>query len=178
MQGRMGRLSGCFGRHLDELATLGGEIEFAFHVATDGGVMWVYPVASTVGHLETERCLTEVAKSTRFPRPHGGEAEFKWSVGFDPPSDVRAPTEWPHTHIEEIVNEHAPALLSECRPAGASYQYEVTAYVAPGGQVLSAGASVEDPAAIDSVACLVAGVRAWTMPDPGSYQAKVTFDLR
>ena len=52
----------------------------------------------------------------------------------------------------------------------------VTAYVAPGGRVISAGASTPDAeAAATAVDCVVDAVRGLTMPDPGSYAAKVTF---
>ncbi len=69
----------------------------------------------------------------------------------------------------------AASVLADCRARG---PVSVTAYVAPGGAVLAAGASVPDQAMAESLDCVSDAVRAWEMPDPGSYPAKVTFLLQ
>jgi hypothetical protein len=44
--------------------------------------------------------------------------------------------------------------------------------------VIAVGAAVDDVDAASSLDCVAREVQAWTMPDPGSYSAKVTFELR
>ena len=54
----------------------------------------------------------------------------------------------------------------------------MTAYVAPGGSVLAAGASAPDAESAEALDCVTESVERWEMPDPGSYFAKVTFQVR
>ena len=66
----------------------------------------------------------------------------------------------------------------------------VTAYVEPGGTVVSAGvasgAQAEAVQGADAppdtsegvLDCVAGQVKGWELPDPGSYPGKVTFDLR
>ena len=42
----------------------------------------------------------------------------------------------------------------------------------------AAGASAPDAESLAALDCVADGVRGWAMPDPGSYAAKVTFELR
>jgi hypothetical protein len=53
----------------------------------------------------------------------------------------------------------------------------VTAYVAPGGTVMAAGASAADPEMLEKLDCVTEHVKSWDLPDPGSYPAKVTFSV-
>jgi len=175
LQPRMPRFAGCFADRYGELEFVGGSFEMEFHVATDGSVVWVYPRRSTVGDRATERCLLDVARSTTFPRPRGGEAEFSWSLEFSAPDDVRPPFNWDQERVTELLEEHGDQLLSQCRPAGSAAGFMVTVYVAPGGQVMAVGAAVNQQDAAEAIDCIADAVAAWEMPDPGSYPAKVTF---
>lgn len=167
---------------------VGGEVRFVFRVGPDGAVRWVYPIVSSVGDVETERCLLGVAREAQFPKPHGGEAELSWSLAVDPMDEVRPPVAWESDRASEAASEHGDEVIQECVD-GAPTAYRVTAYVAPGGTVRRAGvaARVEAEPSIGvgepSVAtdrartCVAEQVETWTFPDPGSYPAKVTFDL-
>lgn len=174
LEPRMPRFASCFTNRYEQVEMLGGRIQLSFRVATDGSVRWVYARASTVGDRETERCLLDVAGSTRFSEPQGGEAEFNWPLALDPPEDVRPPFNWETDRIAEVLDANGGEVLSSCRP-GASFI--VTVYVAPGGAILTAGASTVDQQAADAIDCIVDAVKLWEMPDPGSYPAKVTFEL-
>ena len=171
---RMGRFERCFDDRIRAVELLGGTIRLSFRVHTDGSVAWVFPRETDIGDRATEQCILEVARTTRFPRPRGGEAEFSWGFGFDIAEDVRPPLAWAEDSLgrrADDVNE----VARECRARG---DYVVTAYVRPGGQILAAGGSApsaESEAALD---CILERVRAWELPDPGSYPAKITFAVR
>lgn len=176
IQRNLPRISRCFSDRYDEVDVLGGHMEMAFRVRTDGNVRWVYLRRSTVGDRATERCILNVLSRIQFERPRGGEAEFTTPLDLDPPADVRPPVEWTAARVAELVSTQGAELAAQCATAGQPFQ--VTAYVAPGGQVLAAGATVDTPDVVDPLDCVTEGVRSWVMPDPGSYPAKVTFDLR
>ena len=179
LEPKMQRFASCFANRYDDLELVGGHFEMAFRVGRDGSVTSVFPRRSTVGDRDTERCLLDVARRTRFREPRGGnEAEFNWSLDFDPPEDVRPPFNWDSDRTAETLEEHGPELLDQCRPPGANGRYLVTAYVAPGGQVIAAGAAADEPDVAETLDCVTDQVRTWEMPDPGSYPAKVTFVLQ
>ncbi len=164
---RMGRFLRCFSERYHAVEVLGGHIELAFRIKTDGTVRWVYPRASTIGDRATERCLVEQAAGIRFSRPQGGEAEFAYPLELDPPEDVRPPSNWDATRVEEHVQSVSCGRGS----------YSVTMYIAPGGSVIAAGAAAGEQDSADNLDCVVDEVSGWDMPDPGSYPAKVTFAI-
>lgn len=168
---KMERFLGCFTRRYGQVELLGGHIEMAFRIHRDGTVRWVYPRASTIGDRETERCLLDTAASIHFSRPAGGEAEFAYPLDLDPPEDVRPPLVWDATQVASQVESNAGSIASCGRG------FSVTAYVDRGGRVMAVGASTSDPDNAANLDCVASAVREWTMPDPGSYPAKVTFSL-
>lgn len=176
LEPRLGRFESCFVRAATANEIVSGRVEFFFRIATDGRVRRVYPRASSVGDRETERCLLGVAQSARFHQPHGGEAEFTWPIEYPVSDDVRPPVNWEADRVGSVVASRGGEALQACGAGGVSLQ--VTAYVAPGGRVITAGASTPNAEALDHVDCIVDAVRSWSLPDPGSYPAKVTFDLR
>jgi hypothetical protein len=150
---------------------LGGEIKLFFRVDNDGRVTAVYPTSSTIGHLGTERCIVEEAQRARFPEPKGGDgAELSWGFALDT-SAPRPPVEWDDDRVADVLAQSRESIT-----ACGEGRFRVTAYVAPGGRVISAGASAYDESSAAHLACVVAAVEAWQMPDPGSYAAKVSFD--
>jgi hypothetical protein len=171
---RMGRFESCFMNRMGELRLLRGRIELAFRVHTDGSVRWVYPRASTVGDRDTERCVIEVASTIRFLRPRGGEAEFAYPLEWPGDEDRRPPVTMDVTRIEPLLEANSAELVSQCGRAS----YAVTAYIGRGGQLLAVGASTAEQTAAANLDCVVEGVRAWEMPDPGSYPAKISFELQ
>jgi hypothetical protein len=172
LQPRMDSFFRCLEPRLAEVEFLGGDVRLSFRIRTDGSVAWVFPSQSTIGDRQAERCVLGIAARARFPRPRGGEAEFTWGFAFDPPDDVRPPLTWEAQRIGPALATGAPDLGGRCGVRGA----RVTAYVAPGGRVLTAGASAPDSDTVDTALdCVIDAVRALVMPDPGSYAAKVTF---
>lgn len=174
---RMGRFLRCFQDRYGSLDVLGGRFVMAFRIHTDGRVRWVYPSDSTVGDRETERCLLQVASGIHFHAPRGGEAEFSYPLSLDTADDVRPPLNWDEARVSSALSQGGSGLLSSCRPAGSRAAYRVTAYIMPGGRVQAAGAATDDSEAVDSLDCVAQAVRGWSMPDPGSYPAKVQFEI-
>jgi hypothetical protein len=164
----------CFERAAARVELIGGRMELYFRVGLDGRVEWVYPRTSTVGDRGTEQCLLEIAKAARFPEPKGGgAAELAWGFEIDAPDGVRPPVAWDEAHIESTLRaEHA--TLEACGALG----WVVTAYVAPGGKVMAAGASAPSHEAEGGIDCVLRAVRGWSLPDPGSYPAKVSFRVQ
>lgn len=168
---KMGRFLACFTQRYGQVELLGGHIEMAFRIHRDGTVRYVYPRASTIGDRETERCLLDTAASIQFSRPAGGEAEFTYPLDLDPPEDVRPPLVWDATQVASQVESNASSV-AQCGRG-----FSVTVYVDRGGRVMAVGASTDDPDNAANLDCIASAVREWTMPDPGSYPAKVTFSL-
>ncbi len=171
---RLQRFATCFTRHGSGFDVLGGRMVLAFRIARSGEVRWVHPRESTVGDRDTERCVVQVARRVRFPRPQGGEAEASWSFQMDPPEGVRPPVSLHASQFEPLTAAHSVALRSTCGPG----PFRVTAYVAPGGTLLRLGAAAASPEAAARLDCVLDQVRTWDdWPDPGSYVGKGTFQV-
>ncbi|MFI5306345.1 MAG: AgmX/PglI C-terminal domain-containing protein [Polyangiales bacterium] len=163
----------CFMHGAERVEMISGSMQFYFRVGLDGQVEWVYPRASTVGDRPTEQCLLEVAKAARFPEPKGGgAAEISWGFELDASDAARPPVAWDEARVQPVLATERAGLQACGVTSGALL---VTAYVAPGGQVLAAGASAPDREAAERIDCVVGAVQGWHMPDPGSYPAKVSF---
>ncbi len=172
---RMQAFAACFHEHADGVRGLGGDVTLHIVVNADGSVRTAYPTDSTVGHREVERCLSDVAQATRFPRPRGGgEASLTWPISMDPAEDVRHPVTWDAARVASLVERRGGDVLGQCRPEG-SGRIQVTAYTR-GGRVISAGASTDDESGRDALDCVVSRVRDWPMPSTPR-TAKVTFLL-
>lgn len=171
---RLPRFLRCFEQRMGDVEFLSGNLRMAFRIHTDGTVAWVYPAESDVGDRQAEQCVLALARQVRFPRPRGGEAEFSWGFGFDAPDDVRPPLNWASDALGRRLAD-VGTIARECNARGA---YRVTAYVRPGGRVLAAGGSAPSADAEAVLDCILDRVRAWEMPDPGSYPAKITFAVQ
>jgi hypothetical protein len=168
----------CYEDGQKRLEYLGGDVKFFLRVGQDGAARYVYLVDGTLGDRKTERCMLDLAQGTSWPKPDGGEAEVQKSMGFDPPGNVRAPSDWSSDRIAVALGAHG-ADFAKCK-AGISGSFRVTAYVQPagkGGQVAAAGVAPPSKDGEDKADCLVDVVRKMKMPSPGSYAAKVSFTL-
>jgi hypothetical protein len=171
-------LMGCYQDNLKRVEFLGGDVKFYLRVAQDGTAKWVFLEDATLGDRTTERCMLDLAMSAHWPTPEGGEAEVHKSLGFDPPSNVRAPADWSGDRVAATIGMHS-ADVAKCK-AGASGAFHVTAYVAPqgkGGKVAAAGIAPPNQEGETKSDCLVDLVKKMKMPSPGSYAAKVSFTL-
>lgn len=173
LEPKLPKFQRCFFDGSSEVEWIAGEIELYFHVNLAGEVVWVYPRKSTIGHRATEQCILAEAKRSKFPEPKGGDAaEIAWGFAFDSAAP-RAPVEWGASDIATALGEHTD-VASTCGGG----PFHVTAYVAPGGQVIGAGAAIDSETSAEQIDCVVDSVKSWTMPDPGSFAAKVSFELQ
>jgi hypothetical protein len=171
-------LMSCYADGRKRLEYLGGDVKFFLRVGQDGSAKYVYLVDGTLGDRQTERCMLDLAQSTPWPQPEGGEAEVQKSMGFDPPGNVRAPSDWSSDRIAAVLGAH-DAEVAKCK-AGTSGSFHVTAYVQPsgkGGHVAAVGVVPPNKDSEGTVDCLVDVVKKMKMPSPGSYAAKVSFTL-
>ncbi|MBI2895369.1 MAG: energy transducer TonB [Deltaproteobacteria bacterium] len=173
MSGHLESLGSCYREALGELSYLLGDVILSFRLDRTGGVKWVHVASSTLGHQATESCLASRAASIRFPRPQGGEAEFSYPLNFNPGSG-RPPEVWNASHVAEAVGGHR-AEIEACGARGEGYS--ITMYVGRGGRVTAAGVSCPDHEATTAADCVARAAIGWSMPDPGSWVAKVTVDL-
>lgn len=157
----------CFTSRYDELEVLGGEVTIGFRIAIDGRVASAKMLRSTLGDRATERCILNIARTIRFTRPHGGEAEASHSFGVALPEDTRAPEVWPSQRVSRQLGNGS--ALRACGAAEGPLTAAI--YIGPGGRPLAAGASGDmDDRALDCVAKKLSSLR---FDDPGSYPAKV-----
>ena len=178
LEPRMRRFGMCFSRRYDELEVLAGELVMGFRVDREGRVLWVRPVRSTVGDRQTESCLMDVARGARFRPPRGGEAEFTYPLAMDLTDGVRAPLAWGPERMQASIARFGEELLQECRPAGHSGGYSITAYVERPGRILAVGATTDAEPLVETLDCVVEHVRGWETATPGSYPARVSFEVR
>ena len=173
LEPRMMKFSRCVQKRAGDVEWVSGGIAFEFKVALDGSVASVYPSKSSFGDRETERCMLDIARGTRFPAPHGGEAEFSWSLEVPLDPDVRTPVPWTAAEAGTVVNDRASELGAQC---GAG-PFDLTAYVDVEGKVVAAGGSAQSEAGAAQLDCVTQAVQGWLFPSPGSYAAKLNFQV-
>jgi hypothetical protein len=173
LEPRLPKFLRCATQRRGQVDVLAGALTMRFEIAVDGTVDHVQPAESTLGDRETERCMLEIAKATRFPAPHGGEAEFRWPLELPPDTDVRPPVEL----LPDPERAPLAAGRAELHARCGGGPVLVTAYVEPTGQVLAAGVAASELATPSELDCVAEGVRAFRFDSPGSYVGKLSFPL-
>lgn len=176
MERRLDALSACQRQRIRHVRHLAGTAQLAIHVRADGEVGHVDIIHSDVGDYQTERCIAQVTQQTTFPAPHGGEARVKWSMALEPISKRTLQTYEPD-ELAEALALGLPDLSGQCRMHRRSPRLLITAYVAPTGKVITAGASSKARGKDDLLACATSAVAAWTLPRRKGV-AKVQFQVR
>lgn len=172
----LGSLESCLNRGTERVEFLGGSVSFFLQVDANGKVDESYLEHSTLGDRETEKCMLSAVRGRTWPKPVGGmHGLARKSFDFDPPNDVRPPVEWDSEQVKSALKKLSDKL-DECRD-GVSGPFEATAYVSAEGRVLAAGVTPPNAAGERAVDCLVSAIREGSFPSPGSWPAKVTFQL-
>jgi len=170
----------CQTSGLKRIDYLSGDVKFFLRIGEDGKAKWGYLEKTTLGDIDTEKCLLSAAMNSAWPVPDGGEAEIQYDgLGFDPPSSARLPTEWPSDKIATVLGKHGEAL-NKCVESGKGAKFTVTAYVEPEGKVgkvQSVGVATNTKEGAEQIDCIVSAVKTMKMPTPGSWAAKVAFQL-
>lgn len=173
LEPRMLKFARCVQQRSDAVEWLAGSVRLEFHVALDGKVARVYPRESSMGDRVTERCAVEVAMATRFPAPHGGEADFSWSFEVPLDSAIREPVSLPAEALEATPGSLKSLISEACGPG----QINLTAYVDETGKVVAAGGGAGDEESAAKLDCVTGALEAQSLKSPGSYAAKVTLSL-
>lgn len=172
------RFGECLAQGSSRVEFLGGHVKFAIRVGLDGSAKWAYLSESTLGDRDTERCMLNIAKGARWPLPQEGEGQAQRAFDFDPSPDVRDAVPWGADRIAKALAT-ARGKLGHCATQNrAPGKYHATVYVQTNGSALSAGMASPDergePAAVD---CMVDVIKGLKFPSPGSWPAKVMFDV-
>jgi hypothetical protein len=160
----------------DRVEYLHGDVKFFLRVGPDGAVKWTFLEDSNLGDRDTEKCLLGVITAASWPKPEGGDAEVRNSIGFDP--EGRPPASWSTDKIAAVLGKNDKDL-HRCKGREKA-TFHVTLYVAPShkdGKVQAVGASVPNKDGAEKIDCIVGEVKGWKMPSPGSWGAKVEFRI-
>lgn len=153
---------------------LGGHVRFFVRIDQAGKARWAYLADSGLGDRETERCMLDVVKGARWPLPIDGEGQAKSSFDFDASPDIRPPVSWGEARVASAL----PQLRTKAKDcAMGSGRYRLTAYINEEGSVLSAGVAPPDEKGEAAADCIVEAVKATRFDSPGSWPAKVSFEL-
>ncbi len=167
-------LESCLMQGYKRVEFLGGEMAFLVKVNLQGEAEQAQAERSTLGDFQTEQCMLGKLKASRWPKPVGGKIGLvRNSIAFDPPADVRGPVQWDQSDVATVLAQSQ----SDLKACGNGGPFSVTAYIRTNGKVLSAGIAHADDGADDVAACLVGAVQNIKFPSPGSWPAKVTFQL-
>ncbi len=133
-----GELDACYTSSVKGSRYLAGKMELQFSVAIDGSVQKVDLANNDLGSWTVEKCLLDVARTVRFDRPDGGEAQVTVPLHFD---NARTPAVlW---EAERLGMLRLTMIKEKIRPACGAVPKgaQVTLYVGRRGKVQSVGFS-------------------------------------
>lgn len=165
-------LSGCMDRG-NKFA--GGTVVYAIRVDHSGHVKWAYLKDTTLGDRTAEKCMLDVLRAATWPIPEGGEDGTAQKPFEFPDREERPAMEWTADHVLPSLKA-ARTKLDKCR-AGNQAQFRATAIIEPSGAVAAVGVAPPDERSEETVDCLVEVVKRVKLPTPGSWPAKVSFDI-
>jgi len=172
----LGALERCLNQGSSRVEFLGGSVHFYLKIDATGRIAHAHVEQSTLGDRATERCMLDALRGKTWPKPVGGDVGLaRKSFDFDPPSDVRPPTDWDESEVRETV-EKLHGKFKDCK-RGRLRGFSATAYVAADGAVLGASVTPPDEEGEEYVDCLTEVILGATFPSPGSWAAKVSFSL-
>jgi hypothetical protein len=180
MEARQDAFDVCIQENRRSVRWVSGAIKFGFRVDAEGRISELRPLGSTIGHRALEQCLTDAVLNTQFPKPAGrATAEFSWgmsvdSVGQHAFEESSAKSSKP---FARLARKEARDVFGTCEIKRRRARFRVTAYVAAGGRLLSAGAVPTPASADDKVDCVLEQFGKWHLPKV-KRASKITFDLR
>jgi hypothetical protein len=176
MEARQPAFDACIDMSRRSLRWVSGSIRFAFRVGVEGKVEEVHTVESSIGHRTLEACLSSVMAQTEFPPPAGhAAAQFAWGMSVEPIGQPPKPIE--ASLLKRVLQKRTREVFETCSVRRRRERFRITAYIAPGGRVVSAGAVPVPPRAEAKLDCVLEQVASWRMPKLDR-SGKVSFDLR
>ena len=164
----------CYAKASGDKPWLGGPLELKLRIAKTGDPS---PVPSSViitqplGNLELERCITEVAKATRFPRPKGGpEAEVTYGFTFRGRMSLQT---WGSAEVAGPFEQGSALAKCGAAPKG----LRVAFFVTPGGRAPSVGVGAEEQFAAAFADCAAAEVGRLRFDDPRGKVARAVYQF-
>jgi hypothetical protein len=172
----MPRFGECLSQGSSRVEFISGHVKFLVRIGVDGTARWAYLPECTIGDRDTERCMLNVVKTARWPIPVEGEGQAQKAFDFDPAPDVRDAVPWGADRIAKTLAS-ARAKLNQCAQ-GVPGRYKATVYVHTNGTAMAAGVAPPDERGEGPpVECMVDVIKALKFPSPGSWPAKVMFDV-
>lgn len=154
----------------------GGDIAFLVKIGAAGRVVHAHAEKSTIGDRDTEKCMLKALRNRDWPAPEGGDVGIaRNSFGFDMLNDERPPTDWDADRVASTKTSLA-GKLDQCK-RDVSGSMTATVYVDPEGAAVTAGVASSDDSGEDAADCVVGVLKSAKYPSPGSWPAKVTFEL-
>jgi hypothetical protein len=175
MDERQDAFDSCIEMSRRSLRLISGAIRFAFKVGADGAVEEVHTTESNIGHRALEECLSAAVASTQFPKPAGkAAATFDWGMQVEPAG--KPPDALEADVLKNVLKRHSREVHKNCQMRRRE-RFRVTAYIAPGGRVISSGAVPNSARAEEKIDCVLEQIASWRMPKLDR-SGKVTFDVR
>ena len=172
----MPRFGDCLAQASSRVEFIGGHVKFFLRIGVDGGTKWVYLSETTIGDRDAERCMLSAARDTHWPPPLEGEGQAQKTFDFDPSPDVRDAVPWAPDRVAKTLSS-ARGKLGQCAHS-APGRYRATVYVKTDGTTLAAGIAPPDERGEAGAAdCMVGVIKGLKFPSPGSWPAKVSFDI-
>lgn len=166
----------CLTAGADRVEFLGGDVELYALIDSNGMLAHAHLATSSLGDRATEKCLLDVLRQQRWPKPVGGERGIaRKSFGFEPSGEVRPPVSWNLEAIEATLASLGDDI-DGCKQ-GQVGSFTATLYVDTEGQAIAVGMAPPDERGEAVVDCLVELLESAEYPSPGSWPAKVTFTL-
>ena len=169
-------LASCIRKGASRVELLGGDVAFFIGINLSGRADDARLERSTLGDHETESCMLQALRGRTWPKPVGGKkGQVRKSFSFDMPNEARPPVEWSAEDVQDTLKKlHKRA--NKCT-GGGSGTYQITAYIDTHGSAMSVGVAPPDESGASNVNCLVELVKNARFKSPGSYPAKVSFEL-
>jgi hypothetical protein len=165
-------VNGCVAPRGENLDQLGGELKLKMRIDRKGSARWAYLSRSTLGDRDAEKCVLDLVRAKRWPRPLGGEGLAEKDFVVDPRAAPVALDE--RRAMAQIAQARTDA--GKCRK-GIRGSFMATVYVRPDGRVAAAGVAVPSEKGEDVADCMVEAVRKVRFrgaPKP----AKLSFEIR
>jgi hypothetical protein len=167
------KLTHCWDQGRTRIPFLAGQVSFHVKVDHDGKAASVSLSESTLGDLDTEKCLMDVIQAAQFPQPVGGKEGLADYSGLEFPAsdEVREPVAWSESDMGGGAKA-AHAVLRTCKAQTGGSSLKATLYVNTQGKIQSVGfAGDATPSASD---CAADKLKKLKFNSPGSYAAKVS----
>lgn len=177
MQPRLERIGRCFQDELSQKPYLGGQVSFKFRIDRQGRIKWVRLAESGIGSYPVEQCMLEAARTARFERPRGGEAEFSYTLSFQ---GRTSPLVWDPGMVKEELEGNIEALLTakegrDAQVLTAPSGLQLTFYVDHTGHPISVGMTAEEDIPAEFAEPFIEHLKGLSFVKPQSRYAKVTY---